>query len=51
MLGYTPWADTPRPVHAGIHTHTHTPCPVHGGIGMATAADDMHPTGMHSCFQ
>ena len=36
----TPWADTPCPVHAGIHTplssacwdtHTH-PCPVHAGI-------------------
>ena len=39
MLGYTP-------VHAGIHT---PPCPVHAGIDMATAADGMHPTGMHSC--
>ena len=53
-------------VHAGIHTHTpgqtppdrHTPaqcywdtqCPVHAGIDMATAADGMHPTGMHSCL-
>ena len=25
-------------------------CPVHAGIDMATAADGMHPTGMHSCF-
>ena len=25
------------------------PCPVHAGIHMATAADGMYPTGMHSC--
>ena len=42
MLGYTPvpsacW-DTP-------------PCPVHSKIGMATAADGTHPTGMHSCLE
>ena len=52
-LGQTP----PCPVHAGIHTppgrhtlpgrhpqgrHTHPPT--------ATAADDTHPTGMHSCY-
>ena len=28
----------------------HTPCPVHAGIDMATAADGMHPTAMHSCL-
>ena len=43
--GQTPQTDTPCPVHAGIHP----PCPVHSGIDMATAADGMHPTGMHSC--
>ena len=38
---------TPCPVHVGIHPHP--PCPVHAGIDTATAADGMHPTGMHSC--
>ena len=26
------------------------PYPVQAGIDMATAADGMHPTGMHTCF-
>ena len=45
----------PCPVHAGIHAAPlpsacwDTQCPVHAGIDMATAADGMHPTGMHSC--
>ena len=30
-------ADTPCPVHAGMHNPADT------------AADSMHPTGMHSC--
>ena len=30
---------------------TPPPCPVHAGIGMASAADGTHPTGMHSCFK
>ena len=34
------------PVNAGIHI----PCPVHAGIDMVTAADRMHPSGMHSCY-
>ena len=45
------------PVHVGIHTPgqtppwVDTPCPVHAGIYMATAADGLHPTGMHSCYR
>ena len=46
--GYTPPQQTPCPVHAGIHTPRR---PVHAGIDMATAADGMHPTGMHSCYE
>ena len=49
----TPWPDTPCPVHAGMHT-----LPAQCMLGYtppaqcmlaATASDDMHPTGMHSC--
>ena len=46
--GQTPPRKTSCPVHAGIHT---PPCPVHAGIDVATAADGMHPTGMHSCYE
>ena len=56
MPGYT----APCPVHAGIHTPRQTTpnaCwdthpPMHAGIHpppVATAADGMHPTAMHSC--
>ena len=48
--GQTPsWPATPRQTPPG-----QTPsCSVHAGIHpplVATAADGMHPTGMHSCF-
>ena len=43
------------PLHAGIHTpgQTHPPGQTPPGETlpkMATAADGMHPTGMHSCL-
>ena len=49
------WADTPCPVHAGIHTphcpvHPGIHCPVLAGIDMATAAGDTHHTRMHSSY-
>ena len=50
-LGQTaPWADPPdrHPLPSACWD-THPPYPVHSGIDMATAADVMHPTGMHSC--
>ena len=49
----TPCPDTPCPVHTGMHT-----LPAHCMLGYtppaqcmlaATASDDIHPTGMHSC--
>ena len=44
-----PWADTPEKDTPLANTSRQTiPCPVHAGIDMATAADRMHPTGMHS---
>ena len=47
--GQTPPADTPLP-SACWDTH-HLSYPVHAGTNLATAADGMHPTGMHSCFK
>ena len=52
MLGYThPQADTPGQTPPWADTspgQTH-PSPVHAGIDTATAADGIHPTGMHFC--
>ena len=52
-----PRADTPFPVHAGIHPTTqcmlgHTPLPsaCWDTPPPATAVDGTHPTGMHSCL-
>ena len=45
----TPWADTPCPVHAGIHTPPWKDTPPHPSQ-TATAVDAPHPTGMRSCF-
>ena len=47
----SPWADTPlgRSSQWANNPPGQTPsCPVHAGIHMATAADGMHPTGIHS---
>ena len=44
--GQTPPADT---TPGQTTPWSYTPCPVHAGIYMATAADGMHPNGMHSC--
>ena len=60
---YTPWSDIPLVRHPlarhllpSAYWDAHPPCPVHAGIHApdqcmlaATASDDMHPTGMHSC--
>ena len=40
-----PWADTPRPVHAGIH-----PLPAQCMPEYGKQAGGTHPTGMHSCI-
>ena len=44
------WADTSLCRHTPLPSACwDTQCPVHAGIDMATSADGMHPTGMHSC--
>ena len=34
----------------GRHPQTETPLGRHPPLGMATATDGTHPTGMHSCY-
>ena len=56
----SPWADIPLGKHPPLGRHPSTQCMLGYTLPsacretpplMATAADGMHPTGMHSCFK